>query len=88
MLRTFLAAAGIIALVMGTALAQAPDTPAAPGIPFKVMRDKAPDADEKAQAAERDYNAAMKKIPDKKASSDPWGDVRPPAPSAKNKPQQ
>ena len=29
------------------------------------------------RAADKAYDAAMHKIPDKKSSADPWGDVRP-----------
>ena len=90
MLRILIQAAGIIAL-MGPALAQTPDTPAQPGIPFNPNAPPNQEQIEKRQAVDRDYNAAMQKIPDKKGSSDPWGDVRPTAstsPSPKKKPQQ
>jgi len=43
---------------------------------------------EKQKAADRAYNAAMQKIPDKKSSVDPWGNVRPSSPSASKSKQQ
>ncbi len=36
---------------------------------------------EKQKAADRAYNAAIQKIPDKKSSVDPWGNIRPSSPS-------
>lgn len=47
--------------------------------PMNLMREKGPDAytQQKRKDIEDDYNAAMKKIPDKpKQSSDPWGKLR------------
>jgi hypothetical protein len=92
MLRTFAKAAGILALLAGPALAQVGDTsPSAQptlGVPFNQQPPPSQEDIEKRRAAERDYNAAMQKIPDKKASSDPWGDVRPTASASKKKPQQ
>ena len=45
---------------------------------------KTPEEIEQEKAIERDYNAANKKIPDKKPATDPWGNVRsaPAKPSA------
>ena len=90
MLRIFAGTAGIIALLAGPALAQTPDAPATNGVPFNMQRPPTKEEIEKQQAADRDYNAAMQKIPDKKASSDPWGDVRPTAsaPASSKKKQQ
>jgi len=43
---------------------------------------------EKQKAADRAYEAAVNKIPDKKSSADPWGNIRQPSPTAsKNKAQ-
>jgi hypothetical protein len=78
MLRTFARAAGIMALLPAAALAQAPDA-TTNGVPFNMQRAPTQEEIDKRQAADRDYNAAMKKIPDRKESSDPWGDVRPTA---------
>ena len=40
------------------------------------MPSKTPDEIERDKALERDYKEGLKKIPDAKASSDPWGNVR------------
>jgi len=84
MLRKLIPAAAILALVTGPAAAQ--------GValsPFKKDEKKlTPDELKAQQQREKDYKAAMDKIPDKKTTVDPWGDIRPaPAPqaTAKNK---
>jgi hypothetical protein len=74
--------AAVMVLLAGPVHAQAlnipnliPDTPS-----------KTPEQIEKEQAIERDYKEGLKKIPDGKASNDPWGNVRSadaPAASAK-----
>jgi len=83
MLRKFILAGAIIALLTGAASAQMP----MPSI--SLGKDKpAPTAEEIARqkALDNAYNAATKKIPDKKVAADPWGNVRPnPAASPKNK---
>jgi hypothetical protein len=84
MLRKLIKAAAILALVTGPAAAQ--------GValsPFKHDEKKlTPDELKAQQEREKDYKAAMDKIPEKKTTRDPWGDIRPaPAPqaTAKNK---
>jgi hypothetical protein len=87
MLRNLIQAAAILALVTGPAAAQ--------GValsPFKQDEKKmTPDELKAKQEREKDYKAAMDKIPDKKVVKDPWGDVRPapqnaaPQSTAKNK---
>ena len=82
MLRNLIQAAAILALVTGPAAAQ--------GValsPFKHEERKlTPDELKAQQQRERDYKAAMDKIPDKKVANDPWSDVRPaPQATAKNK---
>ncbi|MBV1698253.1 MAG: hypothetical protein KGK33_13775 [Hyphomicrobiales bacterium] len=47
-----------------------------------------PEEVQQRKAADEAYQAAIKKIPDKKTSADPWGNIRPAAPASKNKPQQ
>jgi len=83
MLRKLIQAAAILALVTGPAAAQMALSP------FKSQERKlTPDELKAKQDRERDYKAAMDKIPDKKTTVDPWGDIRPaPAPqaTAKNK---
>jgi hypothetical protein len=67
-----------IVLLTGPAYAQAPKMNLIPELGSKTQEEK--DAD-----AERDkaYKESLKKIPDPKVSSDPWGDVRSPdAPKA------
>jgi len=80
MLRKFIYAGAITVLITGAAVAQnGVDVPSQSniGIPFK---DKAspPTSEqiEKQKATDKAYDAAMHKIPDKKAPADPWADVR------------
>lgn len=82
MLRKLISAAAILALAAGPAAAQVALSP------FKQDEKKlTPDELKAKQERERDYKAAMDKIPDKKVTVDPWGDVRPaPQNTAKNKP--
>ena len=83
MLRKLIPAAAILALVAGPAAAQVALSP------FKQDEKKlTPDELKAKQERDRDYKAAMDKIPDKKVTVDPWGDIRQaPAPqaTAKNK---
>ena len=86
MLRNLIQAAAIIALVTGPASAQVALSP------FKKDEKKlTPDELKAKQDQERDYKAAMDKIPEKKVTVDPWGDIRPapqnaaPQATAKNK---
>jgi len=81
MLRKLIPAAAILALVTGPAAAQVALSP------FKHEERKlTPDELKAQQQREKDYKAAMDKIPDKKTANDPWGDVRPaPQATAKNK---
>jgi hypothetical protein len=83
MLRRFFYAGAILIMITGAAVAQSNI-----GIPFK--QDGPPPTQEqidKQKAAEKAYNAAMHKIPDKKAPADPWADVRSGPTAAKNKHQ-
>ena len=80
MLRKLVQALATIAVCSGPATAQDSF-----GIPVNPKRPLSGEQIEKQKATDRDYDAAMKKIPDKK-SSDPWGVVRP-TPTAKNKQQ-
>jgi hypothetical protein len=80
MLRKFIYAGAIIVLTTGAAVAQnGANVPSQSniGIPFK--GDAAPptsEQTEKQKATDKAYNAAINKIPDKKAPADPWADVR------------
>jgi hypothetical protein len=83
MLRKLIQAAAILALVTAPASAQMAISP------FKGPEKRlTPDELKEQKQREKDYKAAMDKIPEKKVTIDPWGDVRPtPAPqsTAKNK---
>ena len=84
MLRNLIQAAAILALATGPAAAQMALSP------FKHEERKlTPDELKAQQQRDKDYKAAMDKIPEKKVTVDPWGNIRPaPAPqaTAKNKP--
>jgi hypothetical protein len=65
-------AAALIALLTGPAYAQSlPDINIIPE-----ARSKTPDEIEQDKANEKAYKESLRKIPDAKASSDPWGSVR------------
>lgn len=91
MLPKLFPAAAILALMSGPAFAQ-PASQSSPssniGIPLNPERPLTQEEIEKRQAADRAYNAAIQKIPDKKPSGDPWGNIRPSSPTAKNKQPQ
>ena len=75
----------IVTVLTGPAFAQnsSLSVPVNPGKPPPTQEEI-----EKQKAADRAYNAAMQKIPDKKSSVDPWGNVRPSSPSASKNKQQ
>jgi hypothetical protein len=81
MLRKLMITGAIVAILIGPAAAQDSF-----GIPVNPKRPPSELEIEKQKARDRDYDAAMKKIPDKKTSDDPWGVIRP-SPAAKNKQQ-
>jgi hypothetical protein len=65
-------AAALIALLTGPAYAQAlPDINIIPD-----SRSKTPDEIEQDKINEKAYKESLRKIPDAKVSSDPWGSVR------------
>jgi len=66
-----LGAAAVIALLTGPAYAQTPQINLIPEI-----RSKSPEEKEADAAKDKAYRESLKKIPDAKASSDPWGNVR------------
>jgi hypothetical protein len=87
MLRKLIGAVAILAiatlaLVAGPAAAQMAISP------FKGNEKRlTPDEIAKQKATERAYRAAMDKIPEKKTTVDPWGNIRSaPSTSAQNKP--
>jgi hypothetical protein len=87
MLRKVIGAVAILSLIAGPAAAQMMPSFS----PFKKEEKKlTPEEIEKQKAADAAYNAAMQKIPEKRAN-DPWGGIRetpqasppPPAPATK-----
>jgi hypothetical protein len=75
-----LRATAVIALLLGPAYAQAPQVNLIPDTPSKTPEEREAD-----QARDKAYKESLKKIPDAKAPSDPWGTVRsdPPRAAAK-----
>jgi len=102
MLRKLLPALAIVALTSGFALAQpvtqsstqssSSPSPASEsttvGIPLNPQRPLTQEEIDKQRAADRAYNAAIQKIPDKKPSGDPWGNIRPSSSTAAKTKQQ
>lgn len=82
-----LGAAAVIGLLTGPAYAQMQT----PNINLlSDMPSKTPEEQEKEAAQQKAYRESLKKIPDAKVSSDPWGNVRnveTPKPSAPAKPR-
>jgi len=83
MLRKLIGAGVIVIVLTGVAAAQLP----MPGLSLggDNKRKQTPDEIAKQKATDSAYRAAMDKIPDKKTTVDPWGNIRS-APSAQNKP--
>jgi len=77
-----LRAAAVIALLTGPAYAQMPNINLIPEIASKTPEER--EADEVRDKAYRD---SLKKIPDAKVTSDPWGAVRTDTPKAPAKPR-
>jgi hypothetical protein len=83
MLRRLIQAGAILAVFSGPALAQS-----SLGVPLKPEQPLTQEEIDKQKAADRAYEQAVNKIPDRKSSSDPWGNIRQPSPTAsKNKAQ-
>ena len=72
-----LCAAAVIGLLAGPAYAQAPNVNLIPELASKTPEEKAADAER-----DKAYKESLKKIPDAKGSSDPWGTVRSDPPKA------
>jgi hypothetical protein len=70
-LMRILGVAAVIFLLTGPALAQTPNVNLIPELPSKTPEEKEAEA-----ARDKAYKDSLKKIPDAKASSDPWGNVR------------
>ena len=72
-----LRAAAVLALLAAPAYAQAPNINLIPE-----MVSKTPEEKEAEAVRDKAYKESLKKIPDAKGSSDPWGAVRSDAPKA------
>ena len=66
-----LSAAAVVALLTVPAYAQAPNINLIPEVQSKTPEEKEQDA-----VKDKAYRDSLRKIPDAKASSDPWGTVR------------
>jgi hypothetical protein len=66
-----LSAAAVVVLLMVPAHAQTPNINLMPE-----MQSKTPEEKEQDAIKEKAYKESLRKIPDSKASSDPWGTVR------------
>jgi hypothetical protein len=66
-----LSAVAVIALLTGSAYAQSPNVNLIPDTPSKTPEDIEQEA-----ARQKAYKESLRKIPDAKAPSDPWGAVR------------
>ena len=64
-------AAAVIILLAGPAYAQTPNINLMPEV-----KTKSPEEKEAEAVRDKAYRESLKKIPDSKASSDPWGNVR------------
>src|ERR1700694_3475602 len=63
--------AAVIALLAGPAYAQTPNINLIPELQSKTPEEKEQEAQQ-----QKAYNDSLKKIPDAKGSTDPWGNVR------------
>ena len=72
-MKAILASAAMLLMLAAPAYAQSKEQ--AP-TPEQMMGGKTPDVIEKEREADRAYKESLKKIPDAKASSDPWGNTR------------
>ena len=76
-----LGAAAVVALLTGPVYAQAPHVNLIPE-----LQSKSPEEREAEAARDKAYKESLKKIPDTKAASDPWGNVRGAEAPKKNSP--
>ena len=79
-LRKFLQALALIALMTGSVYAQIAPLPDNSTPPTKEEREK--------KAADEAYRSGLKSIPATRQSADPWADLRPSTPTAAKKKQQ
>jgi hypothetical protein len=76
--------AAVFAVLAGPAYAQAPNINLIPE-----LKSKTPEEKEAEEARDKAYKESLRKIPDAKGSTDPWGNVRSdaPKPAAQAKPK-
>jgi hypothetical protein len=77
MLWRLVCAGATILLITGAADAQSNDGQSSFGVPFKSKAPLTQDQIEQQKATDKAYQDAVRKVPDKKSSADPWSDVRP-----------
>jgi hypothetical protein len=80
MLRRFICAGAIVLSIAGAAAAQSSVAAPQSNLSVPIVPQSAPPTQgqiERQKALDRDYEATMHKLPDKKSSADPWSDVRP-----------
>ena len=96
MLRKLIQAGAIITMLTGDAYCQVGSTGNTPSGPIPMNmapnfeRHRTPEEQQLDREVESKYRETVSKIPDKKASSDPWGNMRaaPDKTSSKAKPRQ
>jgi hypothetical protein len=71
--KAILASAALILMLATPAYAQSKEEVPTPE---QMMGGKTPDVIEKEREADKAYKESLKKIPDAKASTDPWGNTR------------
>jgi hypothetical protein len=77
MLRRLVCAGATILLITGAVSAQSNDGQSSFGVPFKSKAPPTQDQIERQKETDKAYQDAIRKLPDKKSSADPWNDVRP-----------
>jgi hypothetical protein len=80
MLPRFICASAIVLLIADAAAAQSNTGTSQSNLSIPMMPAAPPPTQEqidRQKALDRDYEATMHKLPNKKSSADPWGDVRP-----------
>jgi hypothetical protein len=80
MLPRFIYAGAIVLLITGAAAAQSNGDTSQSKLGIPIVPQGPPPTQEQIErqkAVDRDYEATIRKLPNKKTSADPWGDIRP-----------
>jgi len=80
MLPRFICAGAIVLLIAGAAAAQSNADTSQSKLSIPIVPQSAPPTQEQIErqrTVDRDYEATIHKLPNKKTSADPWGDIRP-----------